>query len=97
MFWYPAARPRCGWACWHWAYVLSVLVPALTWAAVGAAVVNAGVVPVAVDVEPNSLCMSPEAAARAVAEVGATGTTSCTKTAPLLMWTPLPDWRLQRA
>lgn len=49
-----------------------VLVPTLTWAAVGAAVVNAGAVPVAVDVEPNSLCMSPEAAARAVAEVGAT-------------------------
>lgn len=44
----------------------TVIVPALTWAAVGAAVVNVGAIPVPVDVERGSLCMSPTALADAL-------------------------------
>lgn len=41
-----------------------VVVPGLTWAAVGSAVVNVGAVPVPVDVERDSLCLSPAAVDR---------------------------------
>ncbi|TDD87665.1 glutamine--scyllo-inositol aminotransferase [Actinomadura darangshiensis] len=43
-----------------------VLVPGLTWVACASAVAGAGLVPVLVDVDPDSLCMSPAAAAAAV-------------------------------
>ncbi|MBO2447192.1 DegT/DnrJ/EryC1/StrS family aminotransferase [Actinomadura barringtoniae] len=43
-----------------------VLVPGLTWVACASAVAGAGLVPILVDVDPGTLCMSPEAAAAAV-------------------------------
>ncbi|MBA8956750.1 DegT/DnrJ/EryC1/StrS family aminotransferase [Actinomadura namibiensis] len=43
-----------------------VLVPGLTWVACASAVAGVGLVPVLVDVDPDTLCMSPEAAAAAV-------------------------------
>lgn len=44
----------------------AVLVPGLTWVACASAVLAAGAVPVFVDVEPATLCMSPEAARAAL-------------------------------
>jgi dTDP-4-amino-4,6-dideoxygalactose transaminase len=43
-----------------------VLVPGLTWVACASAVAGAGLVPVLVDIDPETLCMSPDAAAAAV-------------------------------
>src|SRR5690606_2644517 len=43
-----------------------VLVPAFSFAATAEAVVHAGARPVFVDVEPGTLCMAAEAAARAI-------------------------------
>jgi L-glutamine:2-deoxy-scyllo-inosose/3-amino-2,3-dideoxy-scyllo-inosose aminotransferase len=43
-----------------------VIVPGLTWVACATAVANLGAVPVLVDVEPDTLCLSPDAVAAAV-------------------------------
>lgn len=43
-----------------------VLVPGLTWVACASAVAGAGLVPVLVDIDPETLCMSPAAAAAAL-------------------------------
>ncbi len=43
-----------------------VLVPGLTWVACASAVAGAGLVPVLVDIDPDTLCMSPAAAAAAL-------------------------------
>lgn len=43
-----------------------VLVPGLTWVACASAVLRVGAVPVFVDVEPDTLCMSVDAAAEAI-------------------------------
>ncbi|MEV6638311.1 DegT/DnrJ/EryC1/StrS family aminotransferase [Actinoplanes sp. NPDC051470] len=43
-----------------------VLVPGLTWVACASAVANAGLVPVLVDIDQTSLCMSPAAAEAAI-------------------------------
>ncbi|QXJ22357.1 DegT/DnrJ/EryC1/StrS family aminotransferase [Actinomadura graeca] len=43
-----------------------VLVPGLTWVACASAVAGAGLVPVLVDIDPGTLCMSPAAAAAAL-------------------------------
>ena len=43
-----------------------VLVPAYTFQATAAAPMNAGAVPVIVDVDPNNYCLDPQAAARAI-------------------------------
>ena len=45
---------------------MEVLVPALTWVACGSAVARVGAVPVLVDVDPQTLCMSLEAARAAL-------------------------------
>lgn len=43
-----------------------VLVPGLTWVACASTVAGAGLVPVLVDIDPETLCMSPEAAEAAI-------------------------------
>ena len=43
-----------------------VLVPACTFQATAAAPMNAGAVPVIVDIDPNNYCMDPQAAAKAI-------------------------------
>jgi L-glutamine:2-deoxy-scyllo-inosose/3-amino-2,3-dideoxy-scyllo-inosose aminotransferase len=43
-----------------------VIVPACTFQATAAAPMNAGAVPVIVDIDPNNYCMDPQAAARAI-------------------------------
>jgi dTDP-4-amino-4,6-dideoxygalactose transaminase len=43
-----------------------VLVPGLTWVACASAVAGVGLTPVLVDIDPETLCMSPEAAAAAI-------------------------------
>lgn len=45
-----------------------VLVPGLTWVACASAVAGLGLVPVLVDIDPETLCMSPEAAASAITD-----------------------------
>jgi L-glutamine:scyllo-inosose aminotransferase/L-glutamine:2-deoxy-scyllo-inosose/3-amino-2,3-dideoxy-scyllo-inosose aminotransferase len=45
-----------------------VLVPGLTWVACASAVANLGAIPVLVDIEPNTLAMSADAAAAALTE-----------------------------
>lgn len=45
-----------------------VLVPGLTWVACASAVAGVGLVPVLVDIDPETLCMSPEAADAAITE-----------------------------
>src|SRR5665648_390240 len=43
-----------------------VIVPACTFQATAAAPMNAGAIPVIVDIDPNNYCMDPKAAARAI-------------------------------
>ena len=43
-----------------------VLVPGMTWVACASAVAGVGLVPVLVDIDPDTLCMSPAAAAAAI-------------------------------
>jgi L-glutamine:2-deoxy-scyllo-inosose/3-amino-2,3-dideoxy-scyllo-inosose aminotransferase len=43
-----------------------VIVPACTFQATAAAPMNAGAIPVIVDIDPNNYCMNPKAAARAI-------------------------------
>lgn len=45
-----------------------VIIPGLTWPSVVSAIVHAGGIPVYVDVEPGSLCMTPEFVERAITE-----------------------------
>ncbi|MEQ4304951.1 DegT/DnrJ/EryC1/StrS family aminotransferase [Plantactinospora sp. B6F1] len=45
-----------------------VLVPGLTWVACASVVANAGLVPVLVDIDPATLCMSPAAAEASISE-----------------------------
>jgi len=43
-----------------------VIVPGLTWVACASAVLRAGAVPILVDIEPDTLCISPDAVAAAI-------------------------------
>lgn len=43
-----------------------VIVPALTWVATASAVTNVNAMPVLVDIDPNTLCLSPEAVRAAI-------------------------------
>jgi dTDP-4-amino-4,6-dideoxygalactose transaminase len=47
-------------------YGKEVLVPGLTWVACASSVLTAGAVPILVDIEPDTLCMSVEAAKKAI-------------------------------
>lgn len=49
-------------------YGKEVLVPGVTWVACASAVIRAGGIPVLVDVEPDTLCLSAEAAQEAITE-----------------------------